>query len=213
MKMKSRFFVVVVALIVAIAFMRVVSRQEVVPLRASFDRFPWQLGGWKSREMLIEPEVVKVLAATDLLARWFQDGAGQIVGLYIGYYRTQREGATYHSPLNCLPGSGWFILNKELQTIEIPGNPARRIEVNKVLIQKGQEKQLVLYWYKDRDRVIASEYRAKAHLLHDAAFRNRSDGALVRTNAPINGTVEETLQKSVRFVQGVFPLLPEYLPN
>lgn len=213
MKMKSRFFVAVVALIVAIAFMRVVSRQEVAPLRASFDRFPWQLGGWKSREMLIEPEVVKVLAATDLFSRWFYDGAGQIVGLYMAYYRTQREGATYHSPLNCLPGSGWFILNKSPQTIEIPGNPGKKVVVNKVLIQKGREKQLILYWYKDRDRVIASEYRAKAHLLHDAAFRNRSDGALVRTNAPINGTVEETLQKSVAFVQAFFPLLPEYLPN
>src|SRR3989337_706417 len=117
MRTHSRFLVTLIALVAAIAFMRVVSRQEVVPARATFNKFPWQLGSWKGSEMRIEPEVVKVLAATDLLARWFSDGARQVIGLYIGYYRTQREGATYHSPLNCLPGSGWDIFNKEPQTI------------------------------------------------------------------------------------------------
>ena len=29
------------------------------------------------------------------------------VWLYVGYYGSQRTGATYHSPKNCLPGGGW----------------------------------------------------------------------------------------------------------
>ena len=45
------------------------------------------------------------------------------------------------------------------------------------MIEKGFDKQLILYWYQDRGRVVASEYDAKAYLIWDAMTKNRTDGA------------------------------------
>ena len=86
--------------------------------------------------------------------------------LYIGYYKSQRQGATYHSPKNCLPGSGWAFLHTgtiALHGTQAPGPP---VEINKFIIQKGLDKQLVLYWYQDRGRIITSEYWAKVGRLN-----------------------------------------------
>ncbi len=56
----------------------------------------------------------------------------------------------------------------------------RPIEVNRVVIQKGDERQLAFYWYHERGRVIASEYASRVFLMLDAARYGRTDGALVR---------------------------------
>ena len=43
--------------------------------------------------------------------------------------------------------------------IDVKGaTAARSIDVNRVLIQKGEDRQLVLYWYQSHGRVVASEY-------------------------------------------------------
>jgi len=47
----------------------------------------------------------------------------------------------------------------------IPVTAGESIEVNRYVIQKGLEKQVVLYWYQSHGRVIASEYWAKIYLL------------------------------------------------
>jgi hypothetical protein len=40
--------------------------------------------------------------------------------------------------------------------------------VNRVLIQKDRQKQLVLYWFKQRDRILSNEYLVKLYLFWDA---------------------------------------------
>jgi hypothetical protein len=39
------------------------------------------------------------------------------------------------------------------------------VEINQVVIQKGLDNQLVLYWYQDRGRIVTSEYWAKIYLV------------------------------------------------
>ena len=63
----------------------------------------------------------------------------------------------------------------------------RSIEVNRYVIRKGLDRQLVLYWYQAHGRVVASEYWSKFFLIRDAVRLNRTDGALVRVIAPIPG--------------------------
>ncbi len=72
---------------------------------------------------------------------------GASVGLYaIGYWESQRQGDTIHSPLNCLPGSGWDPVSKA--TIEVPnGIGDDRIAVNRYIVRKGLDTQVILYWY------------------------------------------------------------------
>ena len=88
------------------------------------------------------------------------------------------------------------------------------VEINKFIIQKGLDKQLVLYWYQDRGRIITSEYWAKVYMVWDAIRRNRTDGAFVRITVPFTGEDEERAVVQGRaFAETIFPLLSEYLPS
>jgi EpsI family protein len=142
------------------------------------------------------------------------------VSLYIGYYQTQRQGSTIHSPMNCLPGAGWN--PKERTTLAIPVQRAsdaatETIQVNRLVIEKGFDRQLVLYWYQAHGRVVASEYWGKIYTVLDAMRMNRTDAAMVRVISPISGTgaqSEVTAEHAaVQLVQAVFPDLSRHLPD
>jgi EpsI family protein len=100
-----------------------------------------------------------------------------VFSIYVGYYDHQTQGKTIHSPKNCLPGSGWEALAQAERQVPTPGG---RETVNRYLLQNGQERALVFYWYQGRGRVAANEYRVKWELLRDAALTGRSEEALVR---------------------------------
>jgi len=151
--------------------------------------------------------VLKWAVATILLA---------LVGwLFIAYWDSQRKGAQPHSPRNCLPGGGWEPLEASRVTIPLPP-PLAPISVNRFLIQKDRDQQVVLYWYQSHDRVIASEYWSKAYMVLDAIRLNRTDAALVRVVSPVIGTGDAAEQaaegQAADFVRAMFPLLGRYLP-
>jgi EpsI family protein len=195
--------------------------------RKAFAEFPLELEGWVGRDLKMDQQVLDLLKLTDYTMRAYVPpslssapaGAyeGQLrqaaapVWLYVGYYSSQRTGSTYHSPKNCLPGGGWTFKTTEQVTGVVPGEPAAAI--NRVVIEKGFDKQLILYWYQDRGRVVASEYDAKAYLIWDAMTKNRTDGAMVRISTPIVGSEEEAYKHALAFLQASWPSLREHLPN
>jgi EpsI family protein len=94
---------------------------------------------------------------------------------------------------------------------------ARSVRVNRVVIEKGLERQLVYYWYQSQGRVVASEYWGKFYSVVDAVRHNRTDGALVRVMLVVPGPSSDALAESDRkaldFVSTLFPLLSNYLPE
>ena len=194
-------------------------RMETPVARTSFDSFPMTLAGWKATvDPPMEPEILKVLGVDDYLSRIYYTPAGTAaVGLYMGYYGSQRQGDTIHSPLNCLPGAGWEPVSEGELAIANADGAGRDIIVNRYIVQKGLERQLVLYWYQSHGRVVANEYWSRAYLINDAIRLNRTDGSLVRVIAPIavnaddNGAAAEQLAEE--FVRVLFPELPSFLPN
>jgi len=195
-------------------------RAEPVPVRTSFDRFPMQVGTWRGvQEPPFDPRVLAQLGVDDYVTRTYYSSERSAVGLYIGYYGSQRQGDTMHSPKNCLPGSGWEPLSNAVLPIRVSSGgssaPSEMIEVNRYLIQKGMDRQLVLYWYQSHGRVVASEYWAKYYLVRDAVRLNRTDGALIRTVTPIVGDDGETHAEAlaVGFVKDLFPTLDGYIPG
>lgn len=193
-------------------------RSEAAITRPAFDAFPMEIQSWSATvDPPMEPEILKVLGVDDYLSRIYFKPNGQAVGLYMGFYGSQRQGDTIHSPLNCLPGAGWEPVKEGRLTIANADGAGRDITVNRYIVQKGLDRQLVLYWYQSRGRVVASEYWSKFYLINDAIRVNRTDGALVRVIAPIpvgasdEGAGAEKLAEE--FVRVLFPLLPSYLPN
>lgn len=206
---------VVIALLLATSFgVRATKTDEPVYLQASLSTLPHQLGAWQGTDASFGPRILKVLGVDDYLTRQYRDAKGQTIDLYVGYYATQRQGSTYHSPKNCLPGSGWTITETEITPIQLSKAQVTPARVNRVLIQRGLDRQLVLYWYQDRGRIITSEYWAKIYLVWDAIWKQRTDGALVRVVIPFTGEdTSQALETGKQFVQTLFPVLQRYLPT
>src|SRR5260370_28269368 len=78
--------------------------------RRALKDFPSQLGSWRQigSDTRFDDETEKILRADDYLSRNFESN-GRQGSFYVCYYATQRNGATYHIPLNSLPCSGWTI--------------------------------------------------------------------------------------------------------
>jgi EpsI family protein len=189
-------------------------RDEVAVPRESLASMPRALGAWSdSMDVPLDRETRDVLGVDDYVSRTYINAAAQPVGLYIGYYASQRQGDTIHSPQNCLPGAGWQPVEGGAATLDVDG---RRMTVNRYVIQKGLDRQVVLYWYQGRGRVIANEYANKFWLMLDAARLHRSDGALVRVVAPVsraaNGSLTAADAAAVEFTRDLVPRLSRFLP-
>lgn len=214
-----RLTVVAMALLAGAGFIARESRMEPVPIRKSFAEFPMDLAGWRGQPgQPFDPKILAVLGVDEYANLTFTRQAHPAIGLYVGYYQSQREGDTIHSPLNCLPGAGWEPVAKG--RLEIPvstATGARTLSVNRYVIQKGVDRQLVVYWYQSHGRVVASEYASKVYLVWDAVRSNRSDAALVRVITPVpDGSPEADAaaeRRAIGFVQGLFPRLSDYLPS
>jgi EpsI family protein len=191
-------------------------RPELPTLREPFNHLPMVLGEWTGQEAPpLTPAVLDALGVDEYINRIYTAGPGnRPVSLYVGYYQSQRSGDTIHSPQNCLPGAGWLPVATARREIRVEGRDAP-ISINRLLIRKGVDRQVVLYWYQSHGRVIASEYWSKAFLVYDAVRLNRSDAAMVRVIAPVlPGEADEAAaeQRAVAFVETVFPHLERFLP-
>jgi EpsI family protein len=147
-------------------------------------QFPITVGSWQGRDLPLEPDVIKVAAVNDYLNRQYQtSNAG--LGLYIGYYQSQRQGEALHSPLFCLPGAGWQPVKTEVTDLQVGSDQAGGRKVNALIVERGLDRLLVLYWYQTFGRVIASEYWRKLFLMQDALISGRTDVALIRITTTI----------------------------
>lgn len=184
--------------------------------RRPLKEFPTAVGSWRQigTDHRFDAETERVLRADDYLSRNYASAEGRIANFYVGYYATQRNGATYHSPLNCLPGSGWNMGEPGKVTIN-PKGGGRAFEANRYIIEQGSDRQLMLYWYQGRGRAIASEYWGKIYTVLDSISRRRSDGAMVRVMVPLpKGESEQAaLASSIDLVAEIAPLLPGYVPD
>jgi EpsI family protein len=213
MKTTPRFWVLLVVLLFSGAIIHLWERSgEARVSRQTFKQFPAQLGSWKQlgTDLRFDDETETILRADDYVARNFTH-EGHVVSFYAGYYGTQRTGATYHSPLNCLPGSGWMMTDRGEVTIPRGNGPS--FKANRYVIQKGKDRALVIYWYEGRGRSIAGEYWAKIYTVLDSVTRRRSDGALIRVIAPIEKSPAEAESLAVNLASQAADELPAFVPN
>lgn len=183
--------------------------EDILPV-ASFERFPVQIGSWQGIRGELDPEVYNVLGVEDYVLANFRKPPFPAVNLYIGFYQSQRQGDIIHSPRNCLPGAGWRIARSDTEVLSLGSGTA---QVARLFLEKGAEKQVVLYWFQSRGRIISSEYMQKIWLVIDAVTRHRTDGSFVRLIAPVVRTEQETLDLLRDFARQLHPHLEQYIPS
>src|SRR5271167_1555728 len=213
MKAGARYWVMLAVLLGATTGMAYLSKREVTPPAKPLSDFPKQIAGFKAfADWPLEQRFIDSLGVTDYLNRgYFSPSEGQL-GLYIGYFRTQRTGASIHSPKNCLPGAGWQPTVSE--TYQLALADGRKVPVNLYVIRKDLDQQIVLYWYQSHGRVVASEYWGKFYMVADAIRLNRTDAALVRITAPVrNGDVAAAQNQAIAFAQQVAVDVEQVIPR
>ncbi len=212
----SKAALAVTVLLLAQAALLHTVKPEVVPSGAPLAQLPQQMGPWEStRDFDVDDDTRDVLKADDLLLRAYGNPTtGRGATLFVAAFRSQSNGKSPHSPKNCLPGSGWTQLSSDLYPIDI--GEAQPILVNRYVVQHEDERDLVLYWYQSRERVIASEYTAKFWVMADAIRLHRTDTALVRVVLPIAPSDQTdpaaATRAAVSFVQAFFQPLRFILP-
>src|SRR2546429_4596616 len=208
-----RFWLLLIALLLGGGIVNVWERAgESKVSRRPLKEVPSQLGSWRQMgdDLRFDSETEKVLRADDYLSRNFESG-DHVASFYAGYYTTQRTGATYHSPLNCLPGSGWVMSDGGRITITPATGPA--FEANRYVIQNGNQRALMIYWYQGRGKAVASEYWAKIYTVMDSVRRRRSDGALVRVITPMNDSAVAAEKSAIELASQAANELPAFVPD
>jgi len=205
----TRALIVALLLVGAGTAVHVATVREVPVTRAALTTLPLDIDGWQGRDAApFADDIVATLGVDDYVNRQYIRN-GMPIAVYVGYYASQRSGDTIHSPQNCLPGAGWLPVSSGVHRI---ARGDSTVTVNRYEIAKGINRQVVLYWYQGRGRVVAGEYANKAWLMLDAARYGRSSGGLVRLIGPVVTTPDAALAELSSFAERLLPVLPEYLP-
>lgn len=215
-----RFWAVTVLMCAAAVAIHVRGDVDRVPPSEPLSELPMQVGSRIATDIPLDFEVLSVLGKGVFLNRVYKsispDGTQESaapVGLFIGYFPTQRTGQSIHSPQNCLPGAGWSFLNSGVT--ELTDGSGHKYTVGDYLISDGRSSQEVLYWYRVHGRSVASDYRAKLDTLIDSIRYARTDAALIRIITPVLPGEDraDAHARAVRFADKIVPLLPAYIPN
>lgn len=210
----KRFVITIALLIAATIAYYAFSRPEAEIPRRPLKEFPIAIGDWKViDEHIITEAPMAVLQVDDYIMWQYVNKKGEIIGLYLGYFKNQREGKQVHSPRQCLPGAGWYIVKSSEFFLTLKGQNVEKATINLYVMGKGDQRQLYLWWYQGRSRIYANEFLNKLYLIWDAMTKNRTDGALVRVNMPVNPDLDGALKTEIDFINLFLPLLQEYIPE
>lgn len=203
--------------VLALGWLALPERKVTLADRETFTQFPRRIGEWKQlgRPEILTPKVVKALQADDYRSVSFIRPGDQIqVGFFSAWYADQSDGGV-HSPEICLPSSGWEIAWLERVDISSQLGTAAPFNINKAIIQKGETRMMVYYWFEQKGRKIAWDFAAKLLLVYDGITTGRKDGAIVRLTTLI-GPGESDAQAEARLegmMKSVIPTLPRFIPG
>lgn len=204
-----------IIVVVAASVFALPEREEIIPDRKQFAEFPLTFDNWEGRSGTIEKIYLDTLKLSDYAKNDYLAPDGGFVNFYSAYYDSQRKGASAHSPRSCIPGGGWRIeslKSHEVEGVNIGNTP---LTVNRLMIQKGDNKQLVYYWFQQRGRIITNEYLMKWYLFWDAMTINRTDGALIRLTTTLSSgqDIDIADKRLEAFTREVSSMIPEFVPR
>jgi EpsI family protein len=208
----THYWLMIAVLVGGVGSLHLATRREVTPLLRPLSGFPSALNGLEGRDMALEPWQIQALEIDEHLSRVYSRPGISPLVLYIGYYRSQRQGQIVHTPKNCLPGSGWEAVTSRRLLLDLADG--RRAPVNYYVLEKGVDRQLVLYWYQAHGRIVASEYWGKFYTMVDAIRLNRTDASVVRISTPLKDNDEaQARERVLAFAQQAIANVDQVIPR
>jgi len=210
----------------AMAVFQVAFQPTDVRLRDDLRTFPHRIGDWTLdagpqlpgvRFPALEDEFIRAYpgptgdrrfeALDDELVRAYRNSNGELVRLYVGYHRAQREGKE-------LAGEVSSALGAIATPIKL-GVGSDTVEIRQVLRDTTERRQGLLYWYDLDGRVTSNMYVAKGLMVWEALTRRQTNGAVVMIawESPETADATAAQQRAVAFARAVLPLLPNFIPS
>jgi EpsI family protein len=151
------------------------------------DALPLAFGEWVGRDAPpLDRDVAEVLAADQYVHRYYGPRGSRVpdpgarLEIDIAYYARPEAGAAMHSPLNCLPGSGWQVMASRIRAVDMDRGP---VGVRELVVARASDRIAMTYWFQNRGAAVGNEYRQRLHLLGNGLQGRPTDAALVRVMA------------------------------
>lgn len=212
--MANKAFVVSVVLLIvtAVLITFVSSRGTPIVVATNLEKLPMEIMGYTATEDSFSKAVYEELNADLHIYRHYNNGHGQQIDLYIGYYGTAKGGRTPHNPNACFSSAGWSIMDSHALQLTDEGQLAA-VNLNYMRIKKGEEQDVVLHWYQSAgDKVLSSGFQQNIQRFKGRVFHNRNDGAFVRLSISGSNT-KHSLALLQSFSEILIPLISKNWPE
>lgn len=207
----SRVILVIGLLTLQAGIYYTISAKEFIPDIGPWSRFPSVVNDWNAvADAPLDQDALAELKPDDYLNRDYMSGKGRVLNLFVGYFNSRRNGRAPHSPEWCLPGAGWKTVSTRV--VSIDRGSGKSLPANEYIVEKGDERQVVVYWYHQGERVLSSEVLAQFYAMPDMLLHGRTDTSLVRVIAPVAGNqIEGARDLAFDFARDVFPLIQKQI--
>ncbi|MEJ5250293.1 MAG: exosortase C-terminal domain/associated protein EpsI [Armatimonadota bacterium] len=205
---------VVIAMFLVAWGMVVYARQaehRVVTFPIDTRQVPTSLAGFQMvQEQDLDDLSKQMLTPDAYIVRNYANEVGYPVNVLVIYGHQKN---TFHSPGYCLPGGGWAIQKKEVERVPVvaPDGREYEAEMNRFLLQKNEQKQVVLYCFVEGGRVTPSIFRHNWYLLQDRLLHRPAMGALLRIIVPVADNEQRAAEIARAFARELVPIVQHQL--
>ncbi len=166
---------------------------------------------WVGHNETLSEQELTILETNDYLNRVYAPGPSVLdeIRFLIVFSSDNRKGT--HPPDLCIEGGGTNIVAKgDVQISQVEG--VGELPCRELVAQRGPYQTYFLYTYKCGDRYTQSFWTQQLTIFANGLLRRNASGALIRVSAVVNGTVEETRERCVRFMRTAIPHVDRKLP-
>lgn len=209
-KFLNRIAILCISFILCLVVIKIFSNIKDVELSKELSKsIPEKISKWKNfEEQSIKPMVEQILGVDDYIWRQYKSNNGDLLDVYISYFSRIDASKTYHSPLNCMPGSGWSIY--KIESIPIKLSNGKDVLVNSLTMKNGVKELQAIYWYQCRGRIIDTEYKERIYRTLDSIFKRETNGAFIRIISLTKGLSQRELKE---FCANLIEILYSQLPS
>lgn len=171
------------------------------------------IADWSGTDVAIDVNTLNIIQPDAMIFKNFRNNKGETVNLYIGYYNIMETSDLAHSPLVCYPGQGWKVRQEDDKEIRLKGSHGI-VKISQLTIEKGQDTELVWYWFQTQDYSTGSLGKMRMKLLWNKLSGRKTSNCFARLSVTVgNGKFSDGEKLLQAFMGMIHPQIYEYFKN
>lgn len=172
---------------------------------ASFASLPLEIGDYRGERRIWDEATVKASGADAYGSVRYVDGEKRVYELFVG--GALRNDENFHAPNVCMPSAGWETLAAAEVAPRAAGGAATPT-MRRLLLQRGDERMLVHYWFQAGDRLACSEWAVRGYRLLDLLRGHElSPTLIISVYVPVEEDLAAADEATQRFLDVLAPHL------